>query len=181
MAKVDPQLIEDLITFSVKSIEWCAKESEQSARKVGKVMEYVLEDAKRVSSISADTLDVVRDAKETIDEMIEQGKTSQLIVSLQELCNEQVGIKRLIHPIVVALQFQDRISQNMNNLIKMLKLWHELRPEFEQSGTFTEKQKTEFGEKLLDCASMLRERNVIRKHIPSLGEEKEMKDTISLF
>jgi hypothetical protein len=177
----DKQFINDLIEFSTLSMDWCSKESAKSSKQIGDIMSFVVQDAKRISSMSEDTLDIVKDAKKDIDDLVSQGKSSELIVNLQKLCDEQVDIRSLIHPVVVALQFQDRICQNMDNQIKMLKLWHEKRAEVVDAGELSEEKLQEFGKALLDCTSMHEEREIIHTHIVNLPQDSDSRKNVQLF
>jgi hypothetical protein len=79
-------------------------------------------------------------------------------------------------PIVEALQFQDAIRQQMENLGKVLEAWYSARVEVGPNPTNA--QLTALGEKMLKLTTMQSERDIIRRHIGGLSDEVKVDDVL---
>ncbi|MEI6398637.1 MAG: hypothetical protein WCO71_07700, partial [Pseudomonadota bacterium] len=95
----------------------------------------------------------------------------KLISALSVLVIEHRSVNDVVMPIVEALQFQDSIRQQMENLGKVMKIWIATRIEI--GVNLTPDQTRDFGEKLLNVTTMFGEREIIRRYIPGLPEEQE--------
>ena len=176
------QLIEGMVRFSEGSMQWCGKESEKAVSSVIQVMDLLMSDARRISSMSEDTLGAVRDFRKTIlqlqdkidDEQLDQefSTTQRLIQELSRLTHEHEEVNELVQPIVQALQFQDRITQNMENMRRMLHVWQETRKSVEESGQFNQEAQATFGQALYRCTTMEEERQPLRQRFDNLPSEK---------
>ena len=98
--------------------------------------------------------------------------------SLGALSKEHEDINAFISPILSNLQFQDRLRQNLDNILKMLKLWQDTRKTV--GAGLNQKDLLEFGKKLTQVTTMKRERDVIRAANPGLDPEVEV-DSVLLF
>jgi hypothetical protein len=175
--------IQDLLNFCDHSMKWCTAESEKAAAKVGDTFQSIMSDAKRVSKMSEDTLKAVGEFKANLRKMADdQGgkpEASTLIEALTKLCKEHVELNDFAFPVVEALQFQDRIRQNMENLNKMLSLWTQNRSKLQSATSADSIEMVEFGNQLLDRTTMAEERDIIRQMIP--GVRAEQKQDEGLF
>ena len=179
------QFVEDLLSFTTISMEWCAKESENSATKVANAVSILMEDTERVAKMSKDSISAVNDLKHSLESWVDKTQTSSssvmaLITGLKSLCSEHHELHEVISPIIEALQFQDRLRQNMENQSQMFQVWIKLRKEVMQTGQFTDEMTKELGTKMLEHTTMREEREVIRKHIEGMDAEEEV-DDVSFF
>lgn len=175
------QLIEGMVRFSEGSMQWCGKESEKAVASVIQVMDLLMNDARRISSMSEDTLGAVREFRKTIlqlqnkieDDQLDQelSATQLLIQELSRLTHEHEEVNELVQPIVQVLQFQDRITQNMENMRRMLHVWQETRKSVEKSGQFNQEAKEAFGQALYHCTTMEEERQPLRQRFDNLTPE----------
>ncbi len=174
------QLISGMVRFSNGSMEWCGHESERAVSSVLEIMDMLMNDAKRIASLSEDTLGAVREFRKKIMRLKEKMETDTLeselsatqilIRELSRLTHEHEEINELVQPVVEVLQFQDRITQNMQNLQNMLKVWQETRKAVEESGRFGEDERNAFGRRLFDSTTMEEEREPLRQLFDGLPE-----------
>jgi uncharacterized damage-inducible protein DinB len=161
--------------FTEKSLEWCAKESEQSTAKVTDAVDQLLNNTARVSQLSHESLQAIESLQKTIKfEYLENEDPSleKVIASLQELSKQHTDIQEIVDPIIRSLQFQDRLRQNLENMVKMLNLWLQWRSEFQKEDhQLTADDMRQFGKALLEQTTMQAEREVIRQYIDDLPEE----------
>ena len=171
--------ISNFIEFSDGSMKWCCNESENASSSIMSILDHLLSDAERVSKMSQDTLDAVQTLKKI--KLEKQGQsddnmTKDLISGLVQLTQQHQDVAELIHPIIEALQFQDRITQNMQNMVKMLGVWWASRSSWENGG---DKEKmSEFAHALYEKTTMVEERDLLRGMWPSLPAEPETQDAI---
>ena len=90
--------------------------------------------------------------------------------------SENRGVDEIVSPIIEALQFQDIFRQHLENLHKSLQLWVEMRIDASEKGE--DSHLTFFGKCLLKATTMQDEREIIRRHISGLGEEKKAEDMV---
>ena len=177
-------MFEDLINFSAKSLDWCAMESEQASSQVNDILNLLLDDAQRVAAMSKETLDAIESMQEIITQLQPTGDremANKLAKALVEASNEDSEIRNFISPIMESLQFQDRISQNMGNVISMLRFWLSTRDKIASTAEFSETDLVEFGNQLLGLTTMNDERTIIRKYIDNLDPENETKNDVLFF
>ena len=104
---------------------------------------------------------------------------------IQEVVNELEGLKEnreltgLTGPIIEALQFQDRLRQNLENVCRVVEVWREYKKKGVQD--LDEGAAKEFGERLLGCMTSVEERDVVRQLIPGLEEEKTVVEDVMMF
>ena len=166
-----------LSDFCTASMDWCAKESETSITKINDILNLIVEDSERVSAVSMDTIAAIDNIKQIVNNLSSDGNreaANDLATALTESSREDMQIKKFVTPIMESLQFQDRISQNMKNFAKMIRVWIELRNDIEKGKEFTDQEKIDFGEKLLKCTTMSSERELVRKFIDNLSPEKDV-------
>ena len=173
----------DLADFCYSSMNWCAIESEKATGQVNEIITILLEDATRVSAISKETLEAISSMREIINNLTSDDRdaANDLAKALSQTAAEDEEMRLFVSPIMEALQFQDRISQNMNNFSKMLRTWIEKREELEGNSEFSDMDKIDFGERLLACTTMTEERDIIRTYIDNLKEEDAAHADVMFF
>lgn len=165
--------VDDMMEFTSRSLEWCAQESEKAAQTVGETITFLLSDAKRISIMSTEAVSLLEQVRGKDKAAVDAApKAGVLIDSLKKLCTEEADFHRFVDPVVEALQFQDRISQMMENMIRMIATWASMRSNLEGQPTLAEADLLEFGHTLLGCTTMAEERRFIRQAIPGLPEEQ---------
>lgn len=171
--------VKDFIEFCKESMDWCSKEAESATDHISQILHSLVSDAKRISSMSEDSLKVLNEIKKAIDDP--DTKTSEnLSVTLREIANQSNEVNEFVSPIIESLQFQDRIRQNMENQLAMLNLWNQMRKQQVGKNSWSEKDQVEFGKKLLEHTTMPEERDIIRQYIPGLPQE-EATESVLLF
>lgn len=165
------QFIDDFTEFTRQSMEWCAKESENAAKTVGRILDLLMEDAKRISRMSDETMALLQTLRANTASLRAEGRTSEVIQSLKLLCQQHKDAADFIFPIVEALQFQDRITQMMANQMRMLATWTKVRTELATDRELQDEERLSFGKKLLECTTMKDERDIIRSVIAGLPAE----------
>lgn len=174
-------LPERLIQFMQLSLGWCSAESQASAQTIMQAIEALLKKTERVASISSESLSVLATLQGTLSrhfaEQEEIKPVKNLVDSLGALSREHKEVGGMIEPIIEALQYQDRLRQNLENMTKLMRLWMDLRT----------KAPVEFctnvsvGEKMLACMTTVDERNIIRKYIPELPPEESIEGQVAMF
>ena len=184
MEEAEIDFLYDLAEFSHSSMEWCCKESEKATEAVNDIINILLEDATRVSAVSQDTLDALNSMKDLVNALgskESRDTAKELATALSETAAQDEEIRAFVSPIMEALQFQDRVSQNMSNFTKMIRTWIEAREEVHDNNSFSEEDKINFGERLLKCTTMNEERDLIRRHIKNLKEEEKAPEDVLFF
>ena len=175
--------IDSYSDFSANSLEFCRSESSKLSEKVSQIIDFIAKDSDRVSKMHQGTLDALSQMKELIGNLSAENrdteKANKLSLALSSLSNENIQAQELIFPILEALQFQDRISQNMDNLTKMVAKYFEYRNSVTQDGHCVSSL-SDFGEDLLKITVMAEEREIIRKYIDGLSDG-EAKDDVMFF
>ena len=169
--------LDDLKEFSLKSILWCVSESEEASSKIATAIDVLLQDTERVSSLSKTSLDAINglraDQNGELSQQMDQNSIQDLITGLKALCAEHDDVRDMIDPILKALQFQDRMKQNLDNLVKMLEEWLNYREKIVGQKDFTEDMEKEFAKGLYKCTTMVEERDLIKKIFPLSEQPKE--------
>jgi hypothetical protein len=172
----------DLTDFCQKSMAVCVDEAEIATEHVGRILQELSKDAERVAWVSNEAqgmLDKLRDAYDENTEVDELTKNRrQLAESLTQIAKQNKGIGDIMFPMIEVLQFQDRIRQQCENMVKMIALWLNYRIEFENNERF-DVGYVEFGNVLLKNTTMIDERELIRTFIEGL--DKEVVAEVGLF
>jgi len=176
MSVKEKLFLNDMLEFCRLSMDWCMKESEAATIRIGGILEMLLNDAKRVSTMSEEALVAVSEMKNQIQKLISDGKTSDLISNLKKISSHHIEVNAFVEPIIRTLQFQDRISQNMQNEVRMMNEWFLMRNK--ASDGMNEEEFTEFGKRLLKLTTMVEERDTIREVIPGLPVEESSSDMV---
>lgn len=173
MSMTIDQLVERLHVFSQKTLEWCAQESEVSTARVTEAIDLLLKNTARVSQISSESLAALKGMQKTLSLRVEEKPTregfARLISDLEVLAREHTEVQNVIHPIIQALQFQDRLRQNLENAVRMLPVWIQFRKGLPSQ--ITPEKMQELGKALMAKTTMIAERDVIRAHIDGLQAE----------
>lgn len=169
------QLTERMQKFTDESLSWCSKESELATSRVTEAIELLLKNTKRVSSISKESLECLQNLRKSINTQFAAGSkdkkppVSTLIKSLEVLSSEHNEIDSVIHPIIQSLQFQDRMRQNFENMVRMLPIWLEYRKN--AGAHVSAEEQARFAEALCKVTTMKAERDVVRQFVPGGPEE----------
>jgi SepF-like predicted cell division protein (DUF552 family) len=170
-----------LIAYSKAIMAKSIADSDQAVRAISSVMEILLADASRISKMSADTLNAMKGLQSTVTNVgseIPSVALKKLIVTLSGIAKEHRAAHEMLMPIIEALQFQDAIRQQMENLGKVMDIWLSSRKELGANPS-SENLKA-IGEKLLKVTAMVSERDIIRSHIKGLPVESKA-DDVMLF
>jgi len=172
---------ESMIAYSEAIMLKCIHDSDEAVRSISKVIDFLLKDSSRISKMSSDTLNAVKNLESVmseVDKPTTAATLKKLITALSVLVKEHRSVEDVIMPIVEALQFQDSIRQQMENLGKVMKIWVATR--IELGANMTPDQERAFGEKLLKVTTMFSEREIVRRYIDGLPEEQKAAD-VTLF
>jgi hypothetical protein len=175
------ELPERLLHFMKESLGWCVAESENSTQLVMQAVEGLIKKAERVSSVSAESLKALGSLKDAFArqyaDKVQEKPIEQLLVSLEALSQQHREVSDIIGPVVEALQFQDLLRQNLENMIKLTAAWIDLRARAHSQVM----SPTDIGEALLKCTSTVDERNIIRRFIDGLPPEEALEGRVAMF
>lgn len=175
------ELPERLVHFMKESLGWCVTESENSTQMVLQAIEGLLKKSERVSSISSESLKALGTLKEAFGrqyaDKVKEKPVEHLLGSLEALSQEHREVSGVIGPVVEALQYQDLLRQNLENMVKLTAAWIELRARAHTQVM----SPAEIGEALLKCTSTVEERNVIRRFIHGLPPEEALEGRVAMF
>ena len=170
--------IEKFIAFCKASLEWCGRESEKSTNMIMDVLSNLSTEVGRIGAMSEES----RAALENLKSELKSGKTQaeqrpksrlySLSKSIAQINDQFSELGDAVNPIIRALQQQDRISQNMQNIERMMSKWFEVKDQ--------KLSPVEFGNLLMDCTTMDSERDILHKHIDGLPR-KEVGSGSALF
>lgn len=170
-----------MITYSKAIMAKSIADSDQAVRAISSVMEILLADSNRISKMSSDTLSAMKGLESSISHVGADRSShslKKLIVTLSGIAKEHRAASEMLMPIIEALQFQDAIRQQMENLGKVMDLWLVSRKEVGPNPSAEQLQA--IGERLLKVTAMQSERDIIRSHIKGLAAESKS-DDLMLF
>lgn len=163
-----------MIGYTDACLTSCAQLSEKTVTDLGTVLDSVMSESQRITKMSEGSLKALEQMRGEIKKIYDgQFNTSGVIKLSQlfrQLNSEHNEVEEVVMPIIQSLQFQDRIRQQMENLVKMLKVWHEQRSKVGM--TLTDEERVSFGQKLMALTTTDEERVAIRAQIPTIPEEK---------
>ncbi len=162
--------VEDYISFCESSMNWCKDESERSAEAIVNVLNRLYDQLKQASAMSGEALSAMNKVLTLTKSSANDHKIQAFISVLSGLKAKHMELTDTLNPLIQSLQFQDRISQNMDNLRKMLVAWSEQR-----GGS---KSLHDFGVMLLEKTTMDEERQIIHRNISGLPQKQEQKDAL---
>ena len=174
--------------FARQSMTWCIEESDASTTTVSKSIDLLVSKTERVAKMSAESLAALNATKKSFEDHLANKKMSPVIVnslikSLLGLSKEHEEVRSIINPIVENLQYQDRFRQRLENLNRIMDFWIKTRDDL-ISGKPEAQALLEgdaFGSALLGKTTSVEERDLIRKHFPSLPAETRVEDSVTLF
>ena len=169
--------MKDFVSFCKASMEHCVRQAEVSASEIMRVMNFLMDDSKRIARMSKETLEAVRRLKDSLEPQLGGSArsglaTAKLIATLREFARQYQDVQELLSPIIRALQFQDRIRQNSENMTKMFGVWLNHREVARRSGSYGDSERHAFGAELLKQTTMKEERDLIRQVIDVLPSEE---------
>ncbi|MCX6127555.1 MAG: hypothetical protein NTX25_00655 [Proteobacteria bacterium] len=168
-------LMQRLQIFSQKTLEWCSQEAEQSNSQVTSAIDLLLENATRVSQISSESLAAIQGMQTAIQVSLND-KTKltigSLLENLEQLAKQHKDVESVISPVIQALQFQDRLRQNLENMVKMLPIWMSFRETLPE--TIAEQHLHDFAHQLMQVSTMKSERDIVRRFIAGLPAEADV-------
>lgn len=165
---------EKFIEFSEKSLMICSKNSEMEVGKIYHVISDIISDAKRRSHLSQESLKKINEYKTNPGSWTEIEK--QNIKEVLSILNKDQS--EFTDPIIMALQFQDRFRQNLENIIKIVKIWYSHRSSCEEKNMIDKKKMISLGEKMMDAMTSSEERQVIAKHFEGVPLEEAVGEEI---
>jgi len=180
------EFIEKIESFTSASLHWNSQESERS---VSLIVDTICIVQQRVEQLFEPT----PDNKETVAQLMDVSNQMQdthnrkttlrlLVSTLNNRMEADHKIKKLIEPIVTAIQFHDRICQNMDNLSHALETWRINRNRVIECSSFSDELQVSFGTTLIDLMTMTEERDIVRRHIQGLPEAcEDSGDDVDLF
>ena len=177
----ETKFYQSMINYSEQITDRCIRDSDDAVKSISLVIDFLLKDSSRISKMSSDTLTAIQNLEKLITEMGQKQSKEllkKLISALSGIVKEHRSVNDVIMPIVEALQFQDAIRQQMENVCKVMKIWLNHRVECGDSPN--PEQLRSMGEKMLTATTMIRERDIIRKNIAGLPAETEA-DSVMLF
>jgi hypothetical protein len=163
--------IEKLIEYTEKCLAATCKESEASVEIVGKLLDTLTQDIARISAMSSDTVQALSDVRGMIKEsnagrkVIGAVSVRSLVLALKQINKEHKDIQDVIGPLIMTLQFQDRVRQQMENMSKMLRIWLAYRQE---NNPQTEEDLSVFGTLLGAPTTTEEERDILKKIFPGI-------------
>lgn len=178
--------LERMEKFCNNVLKWGTDDSASSVNLILGIVETVQTNAEKSGDISEAT----KEAFENLGEIAmgfnnpHKRNTTKIMISLmQNRITANENIRELVQPIMTAMQFQDRIRQNMENLSSMMVLWLKIRAELSQDNCTLDDQALEdIGKRLLDNMTMTSERDIIKQHIPQVADHTPpANDDIELF
>lgn len=173
------QHLDDLMEFSTESMRWCAEASEEATKQILKILDFLTKEAARVSSMSKEAVEACDAIRKAATSAVEGTMATNLIAGLKKLAADHSEVQSFIDPIVQTLQFQDRVTQMMDNIVRMIAAWSIERERLSGSASAT-LDLVAFGTTLMECATMAEERDLIRKVIPGLPAEAAA-EAVSIF
>ncbi len=167
-----PELVLDLMEYTVQCMNECVKESESGVRALSRMLNTLVLDAERISKISQDTVTALESARDVISQAstAEGGEAylGDLIRTLTALTHGNADAGSVLAPIVRSLQFQDRVRQQMENAGNMFHVWMDFRKTLSGDQDVFAGQLLEFGRRLLETTTTDEEKQVITEAIPGL-------------
>ena len=182
------ELVENLIQFSEESTQWCVEESAHATSNVLAIIDGLMKDSQRIAHLSEETLHAVKAFREKLRTQFQEpapdfvegdlNMTQTLIKELQYFVSEYEEIGSLVSPMIQALQFQDRISQEVQHKVAMLNHWWQVRQSLE-GDVLSDEAKAQFLDDLRSMVTTEEERSIlVRNGATEYGKDDE---DISLF
>jgi hypothetical protein len=175
---------QSLLNFTESTLRATSRESENAVVIAGKLLDGISEDIARVSSMSKDTVDALTSVRTIIKShgsvrsTLEENKISTLVTALKKINQEHEDISDVIMPLVTSLQFQDRVRQQMENTVKMLRVWLDYR---EENEPISKEDLGGFGQLLAAEVTTGEELQVLAKVFPGSTNAPDANSTDDIF
>lgn len=176
---VDPKtILRDYARFMNDSTSWCVKESEREVEAICQTINLIMGDVERRTALSNQALGAVQGLKSRLEgRKAAEVDVKGLITELQKLSTVEKEMTELTQPVIEALQFQDRLRQNLENINKIVGHWIQWR-EVHKSKDIDPSVLQALGQKFLELTTSPEERDIIRRHIPGLAEEQKIDNAL---
>lgn len=160
--------LSDYFNFCNASMLWCSEESEKEVTAIYEVLNSLIHDTRRRSALSKETISIIDDLQKSIKDTRQKNRHENIRSLLQELSKE---LKDLTDPIIKALQFQDRLRQNLENIGKILALWAEEKQGCSELQHLNTDEQLVFIKKILSKVTTPEERSAIKKRFPAVADK----------
>jgi hypothetical protein len=169
--------LDDMKAFIADSFQWCKSESEQESTRILVALQNVMEDVKRRSKMSAAAEQSLIAAQGRLAVMVEQSSQvslDDLLGELRSLKSDNAEVSRLVNPVIEALQFQDRLVQNMTSIQKVIAFWFDFERNHNVDAPSPELRQKLMNE-LLKRVVTVEERSIIREHLSDQPSPQEQR------
>ena len=176
-------LLERFFEFSQDSLDNCIDQTQHAFDELLKLLNLVTGESEDVAYLFTDSNDSLIDIKQIlINHKGDNGKLANLIIkeiaATREKHNQEAG--DLIQSFMMALQSQDIIRQNIENVGRFQTVWSEFRHEVNNKLDFNPEQQQVFGQLLMDKMTSHAEREIITSLIPGV-QISDVEDDDGLF
>lgn len=170
----EQEFLESIYKYTQECLKVCTQKSEQAVFVVDKTLQFLVEDANRISMMSKETLDVLASTRDILqkddDPQNLASPIRHIVKVLRKLKADHGEIDSLIMPIIQSLQFQDRVRQQMENSAKMIVAWLDLRKTL-NGRKVTPEERDALGKAFMGMTTTEEERVAIREGFPGVKEE----------
>lgn len=172
--------------FCNNVLKWGSDDSASSVELIMGIVETVQQKAEKAGDFTETTKEAFANLGEIamgFNNPHKRNSTKIMISLMQNRISTNENIHDLVQPIMTAMQFQDRIRQNMENLSSMMVLWMSVRSELNEKTCSIDDQTLEdIGTRLLNNMTMASERDIVKLHIPQVADkDAPPDDEIELF
>jgi len=176
------ELLERLFEFSQSSLDDCICQTQQAFDELLTLLNLVTGESDEVAYLFSDDNDSFNDIKAILSKHAsDNGQQASDIISqiaaTREKHNEEAGA--LIQSFMMALQSQDIIRQNIENIGRFHSTWATFRDKIKGTESHNENLEIEFGQQLMTLMTSHSEREIIENNIAgisagSLGDEADL-------
>ena len=185
MAVQPENFLNDFQKFMNESLGWCKNESERESNSILMTLQKVMEDVKRRSKMSAVAEAALIDAHDKLSTIVSESKDiaiDELLGELRALKSDNAEVNRLVNPVIEALQFQDKLVQNLQNLEKMILAWFTFELKMRETKTTGQINnegpiREELLKSLLKAATTSEERKTVRKYFSVESTDNKLNKT----
>jgi len=176
------ELLERLFEFSQSSLDDCICQTQQAFDELLTLLNLVTGESDEVAYLFSDDNDSFNDIKAILSKHAsDNGQQASDIISqiaaTREKHNEEAGA--LIQSFMMALQSQDIIRQNIENIGRFHSTWATFRNKIKGTESHNENLEIEFGQQLMTLMTSHSEREIIENNIAgisagALGDEADL-------
>lgn len=161
--------------YCASVLEWNSDDAAASVSLIFDIITAIEQEAEQAGDFSAETHQAFSSLKQIakgLNNPAKRESTKIMVALLNNRMSMNDSIQDLIKPVMVSMQFQDRIRQNMENLAKMMLIWMATRKRIMLSKKpLDDNTKQQIGLDLIDGMTMESERSIIKKYIPQLPSD----------